>query len=348
MKFDEQTVIPEPRISANQLKRIVIFIDYFGVWPKWFPAFLASCRYNATINWIIRTDCKIPPSPPVNVKFIQVSYRDYVHYVSSKLGINFNPAESYKLCDLRPTYGDLYYDDMAGFDFFGFGDLDVIYGDIRRFYNDEVLEHDVISTHVGMLSGHLSLFRNIRPLRKAYLKIPDWRTYLECPHSTRFDEDIYSCLFVKQRNRKIRRLMKNPLRSSNFKAALALIARGHIAELFRYKGYFKEQYTTVFHPIPWHDGSVEHPSTWYWRPGSLTNATNVGREYLYLHLMNFQSMRWTNPECRSQRTSWRENPEAVFEFCVNEADGVQIDWNGIQPIDPIRSQRHQTQAIETA
>jgi len=289
------------------MKSVVILIDYFGAWPGWFPVFLASCRANRTIDWIIKTDCEVPADPPPNVKFVQMAFGDYVAHVSRGLGIDFNPAYAYKICDVRPMYGELFWDEIKDYDYYGFGDLDVVYGDIRKFYTDEVLSRDVISTHVGMLSGHLSLFRNIEVLRKAYLRIPGWKDHLENPESTRFDEDVYSTLFVKGR-----------CPEADSLAHLDI--------------HFQEQYTTVFHPMPWHDGQAEHPDVWYWKNGIVTNNRNIGRDYLYLHLMNFQSMRWTGAACRERHIPWKNNPDVVFTRAGEEANGVKIEWSGIRPL----------------
>jgi hypothetical protein len=288
------------------MKSIAILIDYFGKWPQWFPVFLASCASNGTVNWIIRTDCKIPADPPKNVRFISISYSDYIANVSRRLSINFNPVESYKICDVKPAYGDMYSEDIAGYDYYGFGDLDVIYGDIRKFYTDDVLSFDVVSTHVGMISGHFVLFRNTESLRKAYSKIPNWKEYLENPNPTRFDEDVYSDLFVRRG------------RANEFDA------------IYRHNVYFREQYSTVFTPLPWHDGMADHPDVWFWKNGVVTNNRNIGHQYLYLHLMNFQSMRWANSDCRTNNTPWKDNPNTQFTRAGEESDGVRIDWAGIQ------------------
>lgn len=293
------------------MKSIAILIDYFGCWPKWFPVFLASCESNPTINWIIRTDCALPAKPPGNVRFIQTSYEDYVNNVSKVLGMNFSPSGSYKICDIRPAYGDLYYQDIADFDYYGYGDIDVIYGNIRRFYTDDILTYDVISTHEGILSGHLALFKNTETLRRAYLSIPRWRLYMEFPHSTRFDEDVYSLLFVRG---------YRTIRSEEFDV------------LAGQSLYFREQYTTVFHPMLWHDGSPEHPDVWFWKDGIVTNNRNSGRDYLYLHLMNFQSMRWIHPNSRRNNIPWKNNLHMLLTDYGEEANGVQIDWRGIQPL----------------
>jgi hypothetical protein len=268
--------------------------------------FLASCKCNSTVNWIIRTDCQVPVGPPKNVRFISTTFADYVANVSKRLNINFRPNGNYKICDIRPAYGDLYSDDVAAYDYYGFGDLDVIYGDIRKFYTDDVLSFDVVSAHQHMISGHLVLFKNTEPIRRAYLKIPDWKAYLENPDSTRFDEDVYSDLFIRRN------------RTNEFDA------------VFRHNVYFKEQYSTVFHPMPWHDGMTHHPDVWFWKDGIVSNNRNIGHQYLYLHLMNFQSLRWANPDCRNKNIPWKDNPNMLFTQAGEEADGVRIDWTGIQ------------------
>lgn len=301
------------------MKSIVILIDYFGSWPGWFPIFLASCQSNETIDWIIRTDCGTPDHVPTNVKIIRMTYRNYVADVSRNLGINFQPSGNYKICDIKPMYADMYCDDIKNYDYFGFGDLDVIYGDIRKFYNEDVLSHDVISTHADMVSGHLALFRNTETLRKAYTKIPRWRYYAENSEPTRFDEDIYSCLFIERENINADAIPGNLLLGLNECEQLAGI-----------KSYFKEQYTTVFHPMHWHDGIAEHPEIWHWKDGIVTNDRNPDRDYLYLHLMNFQSMRWASSTCREQRTPWNANPNVRFTLAGEETGGVRISWDGIR------------------
>lgn len=304
-----------------EMKSIAILIDYFGSWPQWFPVFLSSCKFNSTVNWIIRTDCDIPEDAPPNVRLIRMEYGDYIRNVSRALGINFNPSSNYKICDIKPMYADMYSDDIKDFDYFGFGDLDVIYGDIRKFYTEDILSHDVISTHATMLSGHLALFRNTEALRKAYTNIPRWKEYMENPECTRFDEDIFSCLFVPRDN----------TTAGDFPTNL-LPGLRECDRLPGLKVYFKEQYTTVFHPMHWHDGVAEHPDVWFWKDGIVTNDRNAGHHYLYLHLMNFQSMRWASSACNERRTPWKNNPDVRFTLAGEETDGVRIDWTGIQAL----------------
>ncbi len=130
------------------MKSVIIMIDYFGGrWPQWFPLFLESCRHNPTITWLLHSDCPKDTPLPDNVHIRTISYADYCERVSHKLNISFQPAQYHKLCDLKPMLGYLHREQIRGYDYYGYGDLDVLWGNIRRFYTPEVLTRNVISTH---------------------------------------------------------------------------------------------------------------------------------------------------------------------------------------------------------
>src|SRR4051794_12181705 len=97
-------------------KTIIIIVDYFGSWPEWFDVFLESCGTNPTISWLIHTDCPVPDCKPPNVHLRYTSRNAYIDFINRKLSICFKPHDNYKLCDLKPFYGDLYYDEIKDFD----------------------------------------------------------------------------------------------------------------------------------------------------------------------------------------------------------------------------------------
>jgi len=96
--------------------------------------------------------------------------------VSIKLNIKFSASNSaYKLCDLKPFYGLIHKEDLARYEFWGFGDIDLIYGDLSSVIDEETLSrYDFISLHSERVSGHLFLMRNIAESNKLCLKIPNW------------------------------------------------------------------------------------------------------------------------------------------------------------------------------
>ena len=158
---------------------IILLVPYFGKWPLWFDYFLLSCRFNSSIQWLFYTDCPVPKSAPSNVSFKEISFTAYKKKVSNTLGIDFNPDNPYKLCDLKPALGFVHDSDIANYDFWGFSDIDLVYGDLRQYYTAERLsKYDLYSTHNRRVSGHFCLMRNTKKMREAFKLIKNWRELL--------------------------------------------------------------------------------------------------------------------------------------------------------------------------
>jgi hypothetical protein len=155
---------------------------YFGRWPAWMNFFVESCKWNPDVHWRFYTDCGEPENRADNITYVPISFGDYKAIVRERLGIAFDPAHPYKLCDLRPCLGFIHEQDVIGYPFFGYGDLDVIYGRISAFYGpDRFADIDVVSTHPERLSGHFAVLRNTPALRRAFERLPKYRERLEMP-----------------------------------------------------------------------------------------------------------------------------------------------------------------------
>ena len=295
-------------------KSIIIVIPYFGQWPEWIDLFMISCRWNPTVNWVFLTDCGVPACAPDNVRFVHLGFDAYRAMVSDRLGIRFPDASPYKLCDFKPTYGFVHEDLTAGYDYFGFGDIDVIYGDIRRFYTPEILRHNLISTHDSRLSGHFCLVRNTERMRHAFRRVKDWRIYLESPEHRGFDEHRFRRIFLP--HKKYPRFLRKV---------------GGWFDPYQRGTYFREQYSTILAPIPWHDGSTRHPQEWQWRQGRLTNSRDGEREFLYLHFMNWKSSRYLR-KYRGEDAPW-EAVDQLVHFAVEPGvDGWRMTRQGFFPL----------------
>ncbi len=168
-----------PNELSASYSSIRFVIPYFGSWPFWMPFFLKSCAANSTVDWLIYTDCEQPDNPPPNVVFRKISYSDYCSLVSERLGFSFNPPSPYKLCDLKPALGFVHADDLIGYDFWAFGDIDLIYGALRKYFTEARLQGKyLLSTHKRRVSGHLCIIRNDETMRAAFQKIPNWKKRL--------------------------------------------------------------------------------------------------------------------------------------------------------------------------
>jgi len=302
------------------MNSIILIVDYFGAWPEWFPIYLESCRANPSVNWLFHTDCPCDFPDIPNVEFRRTSLSDYIAMASEKLGIKFCPTSSYKLCDLRPMYGELYEEEIRGYDFFGYTDIDLIYGDIRKFYTETVLrDHDVISAVNWCLSGHLALLRNNDRYRRAYQRLKNWREFLEDGEVRRFDEDEFSKVFSYPM------FCRGPLRA-------LYDVFDPSGKPYRQRKYFREQYTTPLTPWPWIGGSSEHPQTWYWKDGHVTNCLDKDREFIYFHFMNYKNARYMDPAYAY--TPFWSGLKTVLNVTTDDMGrGIRIDPSGFHALD---------------
>jgi hypothetical protein len=171
-------------------KSITILTCWYGPYPWYFPYFLHSCSYNPTIHFVIITDNQQPiPSKPKNIKILHKTLEEIKLTAAKKLRFEVNIDYPYKLCDFKPAYGFLFPEIIDGYDFWGHGDIDVVYGDIRNFMTDAVLSnYDVISSMHDYITGTFCLFRNNEQMNKLFLKSKDYRHVFSSAEHFCFDE----------------------------------------------------------------------------------------------------------------------------------------------------------------
>lgn len=148
------------------MKSICLILPYFGKFNSYFSLFLESCRRNSTVNWLIYTDCTDGYNWPDNVRVIKTSFEEFRKRFESFFSFDISLGRPYKLCDYKPAYGEVLADDLAGYDFWGHCDCDLIFGNIRYFLPDELLSrYPKIFTR-----GHMSLYRNDSETNSYYRK----------------------------------------------------------------------------------------------------------------------------------------------------------------------------------
>lgn len=247
---------------------ILIIIPYFGPLPSWFHFFIESCKHNPQIDWCLFTDQTSTIELPPNVRIKHLSFEHYCALVSEKLNINFNPSSAYKLCDLKPCLAAVHNEEVQGYTFWGFGDVDVIYGDLKKYISEEMLQHDLISFHNHRVSGHLCLLRNSIKMNYAFKKYKHWQTLLSDPNHRCFDEKDFNAIFIKHKNWpvKLRRLV-------------------YFFNSYMRNAFFKEAYTTHFsRNVEWKDGSQNFPRQWRYDKSIKSDDSNAS-EIPYLHFM---------------------------------------------------------------
>lgn len=279
------------------MNQIAIIIPYFGKWPEWIDLYFYTCEQNSEIDWHFFTDCEIKTLRD-NIIFHLTSFVDYCNLVSDSLKINFNPSSAYKLCDLKPFYGFIHADTLTKYEFWGFGDIDVVWGNIKSFYTNQMLDkYDVFSTHADRLSGHLAILKNNKKYAELCFKIKDWKEKLELEKNLALDETEFTNLlypFSKYFRKFYGKIIRHIL---NWRNAWVLYYNtvplvNSVMRIKYRRLYFKEQHTT---PILSDDGlTCKHDAdTWFYKNGEITN-NKTSQKYIYLHFMIFKKNSFRN------------------------------------------------------
>lgn len=171
------------------MKSIVVLFPHFGKLPPQYKMWRASALYNADIDFLFFTDCDVEPAK--NIIVHKMSFADFRQIVQKKFDFPIVLDRPYKICDYRPAFAYILSEYTKGYDYWGWGDLDVVYGNIRHFVTDEVL------SHYKMISGfgHFTLYRNDDYTNTFFMKDVDgYVSYKEAfteKRSMYFDEYEY-------------------------------------------------------------------------------------------------------------------------------------------------------------
>lgn len=282
---------------------ILMIMPYFGTLPKWIDLYLYSCTKNSFVDFLFITDCKDMKIPPCkNIKVVFETFGDYCRKVSNKLSINFYPKSPYKICDLRPFFAVIHQEYLKDYEFWGYGDIDLVYGNLRLLLTPHRLKrYDVITSHSDRLAGHFTVVRKDSRYSRFCYNIKEWEKHLESDKGMGLDEHDFTALvypFQKIIWSLYRRIGRHfGIIYYNFFDFFNLIPCAFS------KFYMKEFYTSV---IP-KDGEV-----WQYKTveGRIVNPQN--KEIPYLHFLFFKKTPFYNAKTYWGPDFWQVN---VDEFC---------------------------------
>ncbi|GAA6768915.1 hypothetical protein AAFH68_48730 [Flavobacterium sp. CGRL1] len=174
----------------KDLSSIAIMTCWYGDYPWYFPYFVKSCKYNPSIDFIIVTDnTNVIPEKPDNIKVVYKTLEDFKINASQKLGFEVVINKPYKLCDFKPAYRFLFPEILGSYDFWGHGDIDMVYGDIRGFMTNELLaDFDILNSRVDFITGTFCLYRNIEKLNTLFMQSRDYKHVFTNEEYFSFDE----------------------------------------------------------------------------------------------------------------------------------------------------------------
>lgn len=155
--------------KGEYMRSICYVVVYFGKLPDTMKLWLKSCKYNSTINWLIYTDDTTEYDYPDNISVKYCSFNDFKVKVQMKFPFEIKIDTPYRLCDYKVAYGYILEEELKKYDFWGYCDLDIVFGNIRSFLTEEVLEN---YDRVGFL-GHSTLYKNTYDMNRLFMKTLD-------------------------------------------------------------------------------------------------------------------------------------------------------------------------------
>lgn len=302
------------------MNRIALIIPYFTSTPPiWLNLNFYTCSKQSNIDFIYFTDCDEIihlASKYSNIICHKISFEDYCNNVSNRLGLAFHPQHAYKLCDLKPFYGFIHEDILKQYDFWGYGDNDLVYGNLEVLTSDNMLNsYDVITTMSERIAGHFAIFRNNEKYRTLGFKCPQWKEHLLLNEHVGFDESDWVRLVLPEKR------ILTAIYKSLFKPFMSY---GKWVEMtYRLysnkwnRKFTKEMFTT---PIP-KDGDV-----WTYDNKTGKIIAQDGRELPYLHFLFFKKTKYLETDKYWKNDFWKiDNVGDCSEitdiyFSVNEVN----------------------------
>lgn len=172
------------------IPKIAILACWSGPYPWYFPYFIHSCSFNPTIDFYIVTDNKDELADfPSNVKRIYKTLKDFNTIASQKFGFPVCVDNPYKLNDYKPAYGFLFPEIVEGYDYWAHCDLDIVLGDLRAFFTNELLvQYEFFSVRHDYTAGCFCLYKNSRKVNTIFMRSKDYKLVMSDPKHHCFDE----------------------------------------------------------------------------------------------------------------------------------------------------------------
>ncbi len=275
---------------------IILIIPYFGKWPLWFDAYLLSVAANPTICWLCPTDCEIPKKHPANITFLPTTLALLNQRVNKivQAEVPLNPR---KFCDLKPAYAEIFVENIEEYDFWGICDMDIVWGDIRKFTTPQILdEYDIISSRNQNISGHFTLFRNNPKINALYKQLPNYKALFEVPEFRWTDEVVMSQYLKENGNGK----------SLGIHVYWPTILCNQENGRDSHQEYYLDR--------------------WLWQDGKMLN-TKTGEEVMYLHFINWKRT------MRSSEIKYTDNPKQFYisynGMHYKRHSNFEQRWNGV-------------------
>jgi len=176
--------------NKSSKARVAFVVPYVGTWPHYAELFFESCRYNPSVDVIVVTPQPPSGSLPANVHVVRMTAAEIIRRLEGVVGLQLGRFRWHKLCDFKQFFGLAFTDLLKSYDFWGYCDTDMMFGDISCVTNPEYLAGiDAFSAHGKQFVGHFTLLRNREDINRLGFEIPGWKDLCLTEKAEHLDEE---------------------------------------------------------------------------------------------------------------------------------------------------------------
>ncbi|MFA5007876.1 MAG: DUF6625 family protein [Candidatus Omnitrophota bacterium] len=176
---------------AKSLYKILLIQIWFGKWPNWINLLIETCRHNHEIDWLIFSDQNPPINQSQNIKYIKITSSQIESLIAQKSGVEICLENFWKAGDSKVLFGVIFQEYIKGYDFWGYCDSDLMWGDIRNFLpEDSLKEFDIITACRCCICGQFTIFKNKEPINFLFQKAPYYKEKFKSNQVEHIDENL--------------------------------------------------------------------------------------------------------------------------------------------------------------
>jgi hypothetical protein len=183
-------------VSKN---KIILLQVWIGKIPDYFWYHYETTKNINNIDFLFITDQTDLILDAKNYKVIFKKKEEIESLLREKLqNTDIEIRNNKKICDLKASLGDLFFENINEYEYFGVYDIDTLFGNMKEVFNSIDEGYDVISfgddLYHNRISGPFIIFRNNEEIRKFY-KHDDFILALEKDNVVCYEEqDFYQRL----------------------------------------------------------------------------------------------------------------------------------------------------------
>lgn len=190
------------------MNKIVLICLWMGKIPDYFKYHYETCIFNKNIDFLLITDQKINLDSP-NYKVLNISIDALEKRVSNTMNINYNFSNGKNICQLKCGLGDIFNDEIKDYLYWGFYDIDTLFGDFNKFILPIVDDYDIVSfgakKYHERIGGPLVIIKNSQKNNNLYrIKMSEFIDKLYNYEINSFDETEFNAIISEDKDLKIK------------------------------------------------------------------------------------------------------------------------------------------------